>query len=148
LQLGHDPKRQTNIKLIRLLKEHFGLSLHEIYATNLFPFIKLGGMSAALPSKDMLRAAEEFALPQLEIIQPKIAICLGIETFNALRRACGLKKTGKLEEAVNNPFLYQETMVWCQAHTSPCGQNTRNRSGKTKVSEDWAAMADYFRTRS
>ena len=38
--------------------------------------------------RDFVRAANEFALPQIQIVEPKIVICLGLATFNALRRAC------------------------------------------------------------
>lgn len=39
-QYGRTPDRPTNKNLDRLIKEHFQLSISEIYASNLFPFIK------------------------------------------------------------------------------------------------------------
>lgn len=41
-QLGYTPNWPTNRNLIRLLRETFNLALDDVYATNLFPFIKPG----------------------------------------------------------------------------------------------------------
>lgn len=144
VKLGYTPSLPTNIKLITLLPQHFGLSLEDTYATNLFPFIKQGAMKAPIPAKDMLRAAIEFGLSQLEIIRPKIAVSLGIATFNALRRACGLRSVGNIDEGIRSPFKYGESMLWCQAHTGQLGLINRNRGGVDRVSQDWVEMArDY-----
>jgi restriction system protein len=56
---------QTNKRLIELLRHHFDVELGDVYATNLFPFIKKGNMSSSIPMRDLVRAAQEFALPQL-----------------------------------------------------------------------------------
>src|SRR5919106_7059859 len=45
--IGHDPRRVTNRRLQDLLQRHFGLKLKNVYATNVFPFVKLGAMSAS-----------------------------------------------------------------------------------------------------
>ena len=63
LSLGHDPGRTTNKRLKDLLQRHFGLKLKDVYATNVFPFVKLGTMSASISMRDLVRAAREFALP-------------------------------------------------------------------------------------
>jgi hypothetical protein len=84
-RLGHTPNRRTNILLQRLLREVFDVSLAEVYATKLFPFIKPGGMSARIRWGDLVRAAREFALPQIEIIKPALVVCLGLNTYNATR---------------------------------------------------------------
>lgn len=44
-------------------------------------------MGSNIAMADLLRAAEEFAVPQIEIIQPKIVICLGLNSFNAIRKS-------------------------------------------------------------
>ena len=49
---GYTPSLGTNIKLISLLKAHFGVKgLNDVYATNLFPFIKPWRLKCAYPSK-------------------------------------------------------------------------------------------------
>jgi restriction system protein len=83
-QLGHDPKIQTNIRLKRWLGEYFGLDLSDVYGTNIFPFIKPGGMSKAIPIQDLRRAAAKFTLPEIELVQPKVVIAFGARTAKAL----------------------------------------------------------------
>lgn len=140
--LGHTPSLSTNKKLKCLLFEHFGLQLHQTYATNLFPFIKMGSMSSNIPQVDLVRAAKEYALPQIEIVQPSVVICLGIKTFNAIRSVCGLRRTKNLTAGIAAPFTYDASQIWCQAHTSVLGQNNRNRGGVNRVQKDWDQMTE------
>lgn len=83
-RLGHNPARITNVRLEELLRRHLNLRLDETYATNLFPFIKPGGMSATIPARDLRQAALEFGLPQVEIVNPRIVVALGRNVSNAL----------------------------------------------------------------
>ena len=138
--LGHTPSLATNRNLMRLLRSAFGLTLADTYATNLFPFIKLGPMNAPIPQRDLIRAAREFALPQIQIVRPKIVICLGLVTFKAMQRACGLPTSQKMDIAIRSPFKYDSVSIWCQAHTGGLGQNTRNRGGVDRVTSDWQEM--------
>jgi uracil-DNA glycosylase len=86
---GHDPCRVTNKRLKELLRAHFGLELEDVYATNVFPFVKLGAMNRSIAMRDLVRAAREFALPQIEIIGPRLAVCLGKAAFDAVALAAG-----------------------------------------------------------
>ena len=63
LRLGYDPTQPTGRNLERFLNTTFGLSLADIYGTNVFPFIKSGGVSRRIPARDLIKAALEFALP-------------------------------------------------------------------------------------
>jgi uracil-DNA glycosylase len=90
--LGHDPKLATNINLFKLLSEQLGMSFGETYATDIFPFVKRGAMSAAIPAKDLQYCAIKYAIPQIEIVKPKLVICIGGSAYNALRRAMGLQR--------------------------------------------------------
>jgi hypothetical protein len=139
-EYGHDPSRPTNINLKRLLNDHFGVRLKDIYATNLFPFIKYGSISSPIPQSDLVRAAIDFALPQIKIVCPKLVVCLGIATFSAMRRACGYNDWLKLDSAIESPFKVDKSYIWCQAHTAvrPC-----NRT-KNQVSFDWKRMKNKF----
>ncbi|MEX2492213.1 MAG: hypothetical protein WD425_10675 [Nitrospirales bacterium] len=139
ITLGYSPALPTNRNLIRLLKTHFSLALKDIFATNLFPFIKTGHMGQAIPRRDLLRAAVEFGLPQVEIVRPRLVICLGFATFNALREACNLAPLRNLQAALGSSFNIGETRVWCQAHTGGRGQAMRN-SGRPRVPSDWKRM--------
>jgi len=133
--LGYSRHVETNINLIRLLHETFGVTLQDVYGTNLFPFIKLGPMNAPIPQRDLIRAASEFALPQIRIVNPKLVICLGCKTFDALRRACDLMPCRTVSSAIDDPFDLPGAMtrVWCQAHTGRLGRNNRNRWSRSCV---------------
>src|SRR5215475_9103231 len=119
--VGHDPHRRTNRRLRELLRQHFGVDLEQVYATNVFPFVKIGSMSARIRRQDLLRAAKEFALPQIEIVQPRLAVCLGKTAFNAVRSAAGHSPAKSLADAIASHFDFGETQVWCQAHTGQQG---------------------------
>jgi hypothetical protein len=134
--LGHTPSRPTNRNLTKLLNTIFGLTLRDIYGTNLFPFIKLGGMSAPIPKMDLLAAARQFAVPQIRIVNPRLVICLGLVTFNALREASSLSQSQDLNSAIESPFSIGPTRIWCQTHTS----RPSNRGGFDRVIDDWRRM--------
>ena len=139
---GQLPHLPTNRNLKRLLLQTFGLSLGETFATDLFPFIKPGGMSTYIPTRDLRRAAREYGLPQIEIVSPELVVCIGLATFNAVRSACGLDAVRPLGAAIDQPFRWKETHVWCQAHTGGMGYNMRSRGDPTRVAADWARMRD------
>lgn len=141
VRLGYDPWRQTNKRLQSLLRQHFRLELKETYVTNVFPFVKSGSMNASIRSRDLVRAAREFALPQIDIVKPRLAVCLGREAFNAVAKAAGRAPAACLDEAIATPFERGRTQVWCQAHTSSQGTNQRNRGGIKRTAEDWTRMA-------
>lgn len=134
--LGHTPSRPTNRNLTKLLDRVFGLTLRDTYGTNLFPFVKLGGMSDPIPQADVITAAQQFGVPQIHIVNPKLVICLGLVTFNALRQACGLSPTQNLPSAIDSPFNIGSTRVWGQAHTG----RLNNRGGFERVLTDWRRM--------
>lgn len=142
---GLDPTRNTNTRLQALLRRHFEMELRDTYGTNLFPFVKPGAMNAKIPRADLVRAAREFALPQIRIIRPVLAVCLGIGTYNAIAVAAGQQSGATVTDAVAKPFNVGMTRVWCSAHTGPLGINRR---GIDTVNADWAAMADDFRRRN
>jgi restriction system protein len=85
-ELGHDPSLVTNKNLKRLLHEAFGRTFEDTFATNAFVFAKPGDMSNRLPVADLMMSATRFALQEMEIVRPRMAICIGIGTFNACER--------------------------------------------------------------
>jgi uracil-DNA glycosylase len=144
MKKGGEEPWSADINLERLLKRHFRLAPSETFITNVFPFIKLGARSAPINMKDLVRAAKEFALPQVEIVAPKIAVCLGLATYNAVRRAAGIRPVTPLEVAIQSPFAFGPTRIWCQAHTGRLGTIGRNKGGVDRVNDDWARMAAAF----
>jgi hypothetical protein len=109
--LGYTPSLPTNKTLINLLHKTFELPLYDIYATNLFPFVKQGRMSDRIPQRDLIAAALKFALPQVRIVSPKLVICLGLVTFNALRQACHWNPCRTLSAVIESPFNIGTTRV-------------------------------------
>jgi restriction system protein len=136
--LGHDENWPTNRKLKELLRESLGLSLSDVYATNLFPFIKRGNASSRIKREHMVRAARDFALPQISIIRPKIVIALGVETFNALREALGLPRVRSAKVAKENDFCFESARVWYQVHTGSRWKQNNGSAG------DWTKMKDHL----
>src|SRR5262249_1961624 len=139
MSVGHDPNRKTNKKLISLLKNYLGVELKDIYATNIFPFVKFGSMSEKIPLSDLCRAAEEFALPQIKIIRPKLVVCLGLKTFKAICLASGKKPPSTLASAIESPFLLGESVIWCQAHPGGRAANRSARSGLFRLDANGAS---------
>src|SRR5689334_5897745 len=74
---GQDEYLPTNRRLKALLKQHFGLSFSDTYATNVLVFIKRGKMTSNVPMKDMLYCANRYTLPQMKAVQPVMAMYLG-----------------------------------------------------------------------
>jgi hypothetical protein len=146
---GYGKKVRTNQKLIELLKAYFRVDLKDIFATNLFPFIKRGSLSAQVRFEDLRRAAKEFGIPQIKIVRPRLVICLGKDTFNAIRSAWrdDGARVHSLGEAIRNPFQIGRTKIWCQAHTGHWGQTNRNK-GRRRVPSDWNRMRKWFENQS
>jgi uracil-DNA glycosylase len=141
INLGYTPSVKTNTNLIRLLSVHFNRSLADIYASNVFPLIKSGGMSARIPLDDLSWAAAEFALPQIEIVRPRLTIVLGVAAFDAILDAAGHPYSQSLGAAIEEPFEYKGSKIWCQAHT---GRGAGNRGSAAQIARDWRTMANWY----
>lgn len=90
-------------------------------------------------------AARTFAVPQIEIVRPRLVIALGLECFNGLRRALHLVRAPNMDAAAKSPIRLSTTSrIWCQAHTSALGQNSRNRGGVDRVTSDWQEMVRWY----
>lgn len=128
---------KTNTNLKRFLKQYLELELKDTYATNLFPYIKDGGVRGKIKPKYMQMAAREFTLPMIDIIKPKIAIALGLLTFNALRQSLKLKKVYNKDEAIKNTFNYKGVKIFFQAH--PASSTTNDF-----IKENWGKMKKHL----
>ena len=141
IAIGRKDSLPTNKNLGRLLKEHFSLSLNEVYATNLFPFIKQGNLSAPVERELLVKAARQFALPQVQIVKPKLVICFGLATFNAVRAYYSKDKCDSVEAAIKSTFKSEDgVQFWAQAHPGHFGQIGRNKLDKSQVENDWQRM--------
>jgi len=142
--LGYSPELPTNKNLIRLIREHFGLELADVYVTNLFPFVKPGGISNTIPLPLLAWSATEFLLPQIRIVRPKVVVTFGVDTFNAVSRSVGHDEVPRLAEGIARPIQIDDAVIWCQSHPGGLGRANRNRGGVDRVSEDWRAMCRSF----
>jgi restriction system protein len=142
-RLGYTPTMPTFRNLIRLLHEHLGKALADVYATNLFPLIKPRGMSEPIGHEAMLWAAKEFGIQHIKILTPRLVIILGGATFDALSEVARHPIRRSMSVAIESPFEFNGSYLWCQAHTG--GLGIRNRGGIKRVNSDWQKMAAWYR---
>jgi restriction system protein len=137
-KLGQDPSSSTNRNLGEFL-QRMGTEFSRTYATNLFPFIKQGGKSAHIRFTDLVRCAEAYALPQIKIVSPRMVICLGRATFNAVRHAAGYRRLQWSE--AGSPGAHTcigSAEVYGLPH--PGRQGTNNAGGKDVVGPSWERL--------
>jgi uracil-DNA glycosylase len=101
-------------------------------------------MSGSIPRRDLEHAAREFALPQIRIVGPGLAVCLGKAAFDAVAVAAGRRPARSLADAIASRFEIGKTQVCYQAHTGQQGTNYRNRNGVDQVEGDWGYMASEY----
>ena len=138
ITLGYSRKWATNKNLDALLLRHFGLDRSKCYMTNLFPFVKPGNASTHIPMRDLVHCAREFTLPEIAVVQPLVAICLGMATYVALMKALAQPIPARMADAIANPIHHNQTAIHCVAHTGARGMNNR---GRDLVEIDWQCLA-------
>jgi hypothetical protein len=84
---GRLPTLRTNVRLEALLIRIFGTTLSGVYATNAFPFVKQGSMSAPLRQCEVLRSVRQFTYKELRIAEPRIVLALGSVAYKAISYA-------------------------------------------------------------
>lgn len=140
---GQDAHLATNRNLKRLLSQHFGLCFSQTYATNVLVFIKPGAMSSHVPTKDLHDCAAAYTLPQLDIVKPRMALCLGANTFNSVRSALGLAPLRLQEASISTAHTRMGgTEIYGVPHTGSWG--TKNAGGLQAVEAIWADLARRF----
>jgi restriction system protein len=139
-RLGQNPNLMTNKNLNEYLK-YFGLNFSDTYATNAFVLVKEGNMSAKITPKFLYESIKKFLVPQIEIVKPKMIICLGAETYNALRKENGYPelKVGSGQE-IAMPFMGAD--VYGVNHTG--GHGTKNAGGKESARKQWQILAGHY----
>jgi hypothetical protein len=155
--LGQFPDLPTNQKTQDLLAEHMSISFYETYATEAFAFVKRGKMDARIPFRDLVRSAAAYALPQIAIVRPKIVLCLGSASFNAVRRAIADNRSEPLSNTrrkwiplaeawrIEDPYHteYLGIPVFGVAH--PGANGTRASGGPRVTTPRWQALGNLFR---
>jgi len=85
--LGRNPTLRTNEVLQELLERVLGLNLSDVYATNVFPFVKPGGMSSPVPQRLVNSTALQFTAREIRFASPNIVLALGVVAQAALQNA-------------------------------------------------------------
>ena len=142
VSLGYDPELPTNKNLASLLKRHFGVGFHEVYATNLFVFVKPGSMSANIPGKLLEYSAQTYTLTEIEIVDPKMVICLGSKTYQVISRSCEKRSAWLPFVQKVNAFWFKNICVVGVPHAGALG--TANAGGKASVDAIWSDVVDIF----
>jgi len=141
-RLGQAWPSPTNTNLREFLG-YMGLRFSETYATNVFPFIKRGSKSARIPSRDLVSCARTYALPQIEIVSPRMAICLGKAAFVAVCRAAGLRPMKWSSARLPGPHTRISSVeIYGLPHRSPLG--IINAGGKDTVGRSWSLLAQHL----
>lgn len=68
---------KTNMWLDELLQQFSKVGIAGVYGTNVFPFIKEGGMSSPIPMEDIKRVSDHFLKEELRIAKLNCIIALG-----------------------------------------------------------------------
>lgn len=140
-ELGYDPNLPTNSNLKKLLAGA-GFSLEEVFGTNAFPWIKSGPMDSKLEPKWLSEAIRQFAIPQLKIVGPKVAVLFGKTVRNAVGAAFGVSKAKSLLEAIENPFSADGMTFVTVAHT---GWKIHRHRGWDNSVNDWRRIGEMLR---
>jgi len=138
--LGKDPNLMTNRNLDEYLS-YFGLNFSDTYATNAFVFVKEGNMSAKIAKKFLRDSIKDFLLPQIDIVNPKMIICLGAETYNAVRRENSYSEI-KVSSGQETAMPYMGADVYGANHTG--GHGTKNAGGKESAQKQWQILAGHY----
>ena len=140
-QFGQDRSARTNVNVREFLERCFLIQFSNTYATNLFPFIKEGRKNATIKSEDLKYCARTYAIPQIKIVSPRMAICLGKSTFTAVRHEAGQPPLDwKEARSPNVHTRIGSVEIYGLPHPGP--QGTLNAGGKDVVMGMWKALAN------
>jgi restriction system protein len=141
-RFGFTPTLPSNKNLINLIQKYLGKKKEELYITNLFVFVKPGGISSAIPKRDMDYCVKNYAIPQIDIICPKLVICLGANTYNSLRTFLG-EKPIKLSEIIHEPAIrHGKSKIYGVSHTGARG--VANAGGMAGIITQWEMLRKIY----
>ena len=138
---GHEPSLPTNRRLQQYLLRYLGVPLAGTYATNLFPFVKPGPLSQKIPQRVLTRAARCYAMPQVRRVGPTTVVCLGLQTYNAVRESLGRAPYRAFRNALRWPTQNGATTFFCVPHTGALGELGSVRYSKQPSGHWWRQVA-------
>ncbi len=136
--LGYNPDAPTNKNLFALLRETFGLELSDVYATNLFVFVKPGAANAPIPRGDLLYSAQTYTKKEIDIVHPNTIVCLGSANYSMLCRALEVEAL-PFKSSHFTPVPYGGSLIYAVPHTGMLGTN--QAGGINEVRKIWSKLA-------
>lgn len=165
---GMDASFKTDENLVKLFAslncgydDIFHNSYEDLFFTNICLGYRNEGTSGGAISEFINRDIGYFK-ELVSILEPKVIICLGKETFIGVMRSFGKDKSFNLSNVSYNKFISQNNPqsialengeiipVFAMAHCGAVGTMNRNRGtlvGKDKLilqKKDWSAVKEYL----
>lgn len=140
--LGYAAYLPSNKNLFSLLSDILRINFENVYATDMFVFVKPGDMGTRIPLSDLRKCAVDYALPQIRIIKPKIVVCIGSRVYNALRFVQRLSYCSIAESSKIEPFYIDNIPIFGVTHVGGRGASTVG--GKKGLIEQWQRISRYL----
>jgi len=128
---GYCDSVKTNHHLADFLAA-MGETRESVWCTNAMPFVKSGAMTAPVKARDVAYTVEKYLVPELNIVDAEVVLCLGNAAFDSLRKHYGAAKGVDSFEANGRRFVKLP-------HPSPLSVN---RLGKQNVARMYADAAN------
>ncbi|HWR58219.1 MAG TPA: uracil-DNA glycosylase family protein [Thermodesulfovibrionales bacterium] len=152
-QKGTDNNSETNKMLNRLL-EIAGIDVSlpldrtnggTLFFTNAILCLKNGSDQASVDSEWYRNCGPRFLKPLIEIVEPKVVICIGQRAYDAVM-TCYDRKLEPFRDAADKhiPFILRDSLaVFAVYH---CGRRIRNTHRNEREQEyDWKQIGDWFK---
>jgi len=142
LHITQTPRSWFSCKIgaVRMCCQRVLIPLSDLYITNLFVFVKPGGLSANIPIRHMTYSASKYGLAQIEVIRPKMVLCLGGATYNGVRRALGVRPVKIGAGLAMPPISYCEANIYGLSHTG--GLGVKNAGGIGSLHDQWKTIGE------
>lgn len=142
---GYNPYLPSNKNFDLLLEEILGLTRAQTYSTDAFVFIKPNHMSGRIKRADLALSAKTYALAQIEIIRPKMVVCVGGETYRAIRSALGVRESFKVNSQclTQKPLVYHGACIYGVTHIG--GLGVSGLKGFDNIKAQWTFLRERHR---
>lgn len=140
-EVGYNKELRTSKNIKRFL-QYFGIDLKQTYATNAFVFVKPGKMNANIPKYDFLYSVKTYAIPQINIIKPRLVICLGGQTFNTIRQVLGHDAV-PMSSVQASPIHFSGSDIVGVNHPGAWGM--KMAGGYANLERQWKFLAETYK---
>ncbi|MED5590661.1 uracil-DNA glycosylase family protein [Bacillus subtilis] len=137
-----NPLNTTNNKLIEMLSL-IGVKLEDTYLTNAILCMKeTKNLSGKTKSAWYRNCGEHFLKREIEIVNPKIIITLGVKAFRTVKRVYNIKCSNYLRDVVKyeEPIMINEAKWFPVYHIGKLAQSSRPLD---KQRQDWVRIKNF-----